>query len=195
MLVVSYDNYEALEERFGHLFYATPYSHYRIRAEYRFSGDQVAGGPAWALRNNGLMLHSQPPETMERDQPFPVSIEVQLLGGDGQTPRTTANMCSPGSSIVIGGERNHTHCITSNSETYLDDEWVIVEVEVHGARLFRHLVNGVEVMRYTDTLMDEPAAWAPGLELAGGYIAIQAESAPTQFRRIEIMQLDPDTLP
>jgi hypothetical protein len=189
LLVVSYDNYDALEGRFGHLFYAEPYSHYIIRAEYRFVGEQVAGGPDWALRNNGLMLHAQPPETMAIDQEFPVSIEVQLLGGDGQSPRTTANMCSPGSSIVINGARDHTHCIISDSQTYLDNEWVTVEIEVRGDN-FRHFVNGVQVMTYTDALMDEPAPWSPTLELSSGYIAIQAESAPTEFRRIEIMELD-----
>ena len=73
--------------------------------EYRFVGEQAPGNPgAWALRNSGAMLHSPDPRTMPRDQTFPISIEAQFLGGnsDGK-PRSTANMCSPGTEIVYQG--------------------------------------------------------------------------------------------
>lgn len=190
LLVIDYSGYQALDEQFGHLFYQTPYSHYRIRAEYRFVGEQVAGAPAWALRNNGLMLHSQPPETMGVDQPFPDSVEVQLLGGDGTNPRTTGNLCTPGLSVLLNGERSETHCFNSSSPTYAGDQWVTIEVEVNGGESIRHFINGQLVLEYSEPLLDATSAWAPTRDLTSGYIAIQAESHPTEFRRIEILNLD-----
>ena len=45
LLTVSYDQYERFDNAFGHLFYKAPFSHYRIHLEYRFVGEQAAGGP------------------------------------------------------------------------------------------------------------------------------------------------------
>ena len=59
-----YEAYGAFNERFGHIFYKDPYSYYRLAVEYRFVGEQSEGGPGWAIRNSGLMLHSPAPETM-----------------------------------------------------------------------------------------------------------------------------------
>lgn len=191
LLVVDYSGWTTpLDDQFGHLFFAEPFSHYRIRMEYRFVGEQVAGGPDWALRNNGIMLHTQPPETMERDQSFPDSIEVQLLGSDGVNPRTTANLCTPQSSIVINGARDHTHCIVSASPSPAPGEWAWIEVEVRGDQVVRHIVNGETVMEYSELLLDEQRPWYPSQRMDQGYIAIQAESAPTEIRRIEIMVLE-----
>ena len=39
VLKVAYDKYPRFDGKFGHLFYKTPYSHYRLRIEYRFVGD------------------------------------------------------------------------------------------------------------------------------------------------------------
>ncbi|MBI3118397.1 MAG: DUF1080 domain-containing protein, partial [Candidatus Hydrogenedentes bacterium] len=82
VLKVVYDAYEKFDGKFGHLFYKEPYSNYRLRVEYRFVGEQVPGGTSWAWRNSGAMLHCQDPKSMGQDQDFPVSIEVQFLGGD-----------------------------------------------------------------------------------------------------------------
>ncbi|MES1158456.1 MAG: DUF1080 domain-containing protein [Terricaulis silvestris] len=191
-LVVSYDRYTAMEGHFGHLFYARrPFSNYRLRAIYRFVGHQIPGAPDWALRNNGLMIHSQPPETMGLNQDFPISLEVQLLGGDGVHPRPTANLCTTGTTVLINGARNTEHCINSTSPTFTDGQWATVEVEVHSDQSIRHFVNGVEVMRYSAPQLTEAHPWSPTLELKSGYITIQAESTPTEFRSIEIMDLDP----
>ena len=95
LLKVSYDNWSRFDGEFGHLFTKSSYSNYRLRVEYRFVGDQVVGGPSWAYKNNGVMLHSQPPETMALDQEFPVSIEAQMLGGQGEGPRPNGNVCTP----------------------------------------------------------------------------------------------------
>lgn len=192
LLTISYDGWQGqqLDEQFGHLFYRTPYSHYRIRLEYRFFGEQVAGGADWAVRNNGIMVHSQPPETMGIDQSFPDSVEVQLLGRDGVNPRTTANMCSPQTSIVLNGKREVQHCIVSDTQGPLPGEWGRIEVEVQGGRVIRHIVDGHVAMEYSEPMLDEPRAYAPSQMLERGYIALQAESQGTQFRNIEIMVLD-----
>lgn len=196
LLTASYDQYEKFNGEFGHLFYKDSFSHYRIRAEYRFIGEQVPNGPGWAFRNNGLMLHCQTPATMAKDQDFPVSIEVQLLGGDGTNERSTGNLCTPGTNVVMSGQLVTQHCINSSSKTCHGDQWVTAEVEVHGNRLIRHIINGQIVLEYTEPQLDERDADAKklleagaGLLLGEGYISIQAESHPTQFRKIELLPL------
>lgn len=197
LLKVRYDQYEKFDNKFGHLFYEKPYSHYRIRAEYRFVGEQVSGGAGWAFRNNGLMLHGESPETMELDQSFPTSIEVQLLGGNGKEKRSTANLCTPGTNVVLNGELFLPHCTSSSSETFHGDQWVTVEVEVRGNEVFRHYVNGQLVMEYTKPQLDERdeqakklAEKAGTIQLSSGTISLQAESHPTDFRKIEILVLE-----
>ncbi|HLR31540.1 MAG TPA: DUF1080 domain-containing protein [Fodinibius sp.] len=198
LLTVSYDNWNSFDGEYGHLFYdKRSFSNYKIRAEYRFIGEQVEGGAGWAFRNNGLMLHCQSPESMPLHQEYPVSIEVQLLGGDGKNPRSTANLCTPGTNVVMDGELVTRHCTNSESETYHGDQWVSVEVEVRGDSLVSHSVNGNPVLHYTQPQYDERDSTAQRLipdngELLidGGYISIQAESHPTQFRKIEILPLD-----
>lgn len=196
-ITVSYEAYKTFDARYGHLFYHQPFSHYRLRAEYRFIGDQCPGGPDWAFRNNGLMLHGQPPETMPVDQDYPVSIEAQLLGGDGIHPRHNLNVCTPGTNIVMNGKLHTQHCTDSTSKTYHGDQWVTAEVEVHGNDYIRHIMEGVEVLRYEQPQLDERdgnarhlLAMGYPMMLSGGTISVQSESHPTQFRKIELMQLD-----
>jgi hypothetical protein len=164
--------------------------------EYRFVGDQVNNGPGWAFRNNGVMLHGQSPESMTLEQEFPASIEVQLLGGNGTDERATANVCSPGTHYVKEGELITQHCINSSSATYHGDQWVTLEVEVRGDELIRHTVNGEMVFEYSKTQLDESDPDAQNLigqgqpvAVSGGYISLQAESHPTEFRRIDLLPL------
>ncbi len=184
VLKVCYDKYDQFDSRFGHIFYEHSFSHYRIKVEYRFVGEQVASGPGWAFRNNGIMLHCQDPKTMTKDQDFPNSIEVQLLGGDGKNKRPTCNLCTPGTHVVIDGKLEKTHCINSSSETFHGDQWVTAEVEVRGGDIIRHFVNGKQVMEYEKPQLDS------GQILTSGWISLQAESHPTEFRRIEILPLE-----
>ena len=197
VLKVAYDQYPEFAGRFGHLFYSRqPFSHYIIAAEYRFIGNQVAGGPNWAVRNNGLMLHSQAPQTMQLAQDFPISIEVQLLGGAPAPDRTTANVCTPGTEIFMKGAMVRSHCTTSSSKIYRGDDWVRVEVEVRGGERLIHRLEGQAVLEYEmpqiggGTVSNfDPAVKKDGMALTSGYIAIQGESHPTEFRRIELLNL------
>lgn len=195
VMKVGYAGYGKFDDRFGHIFYKEKFSHYRIRLEYRFVGDQIQGGPGWAFRNSGIMLHCQDPKTMRVEQDFPVSIEVQLLGGGATGRRTTANLCTPGTNVVMDGKLQTRHCFSSKSKTYRGDQWVKVEVEVRGGEVIEHFVNGESVMRYTKAQYDPRDADAKQLikkgqlELTEGYISLQSESHPVEFRKIEVQQL------
>lgn len=196
LLKVRYDQYEKFDERFGHLFYNEPFSHYKLRVEYRFVDEQVAGGPGWAFRNSGVMIHGESPETMAKDQDFPASIEVQLLGGAPTGERPTANLCTPGTNVVMGGKLITQHCTSSKSKTYRGDQWVTVELEVRGGKVIRHLIDGEVVLEYQEPQLDARDAHAKsladkqgGLLLTKGTISLQSESHPCDFRKVEILQL------
>jgi len=196
LLKVAYDQYEKFDGKFGHIFYQTPFTNYLLRAEYRFVGEQTPGGPGWAFRNSGLMLHSPAPENMEKNQDFPVSIEVQLLGGGGTGQRSTANLCTPGTHVVMGEKLITQHCTNSKSKTYHGDQWVTVEVEVHGNGTIKHIIEGETVLEYSHPQLDENDAYAKklipqqGKMLQGGYISLQGESHPVEFRKVELLVLE-----
>jgi hypothetical protein len=194
LLKVRYNKPE-FEGKFGHLFYKDKLSHYRLRIEYRFVGEQAKDGPKWALRNSGVMLHCQSPQSMGKDQDFPVSLECQFLGGDGKSERSTANLCTPGTTVLLDGKPQPGHCTTSRSATYPLETWVTVEVEVHGGELIRHIVDGKPVMEYEKPQLDAADANAKPLIVNGntalseGYIALQSESHPIDFRKVELLTL------
>lgn len=198
-LRVSYDEYGGkFTDEFAHLIYNTPLSSYRLRLEYRFLGGSAPGVPAWAVRNSGVMIHGQAPEAMAIDQPYPVSVEAQLLGGAPGETRPTGNVCTPGTTVSFNGEPMKAHCRNSTSPTFQDGTWVRFEIEVHGGRLVRQFVNGALVMEYGDLHLDpseykrfanvDPGDAKPD-KLEGGYISLQGESSPVEFRKIELMAL------
>jgi len=200
LLEVRYDKWTSWNGEFGHIFYKQPFSYYRLAAEYRFVGEQLqyAKSLGWAQRNNGLMLFCLDPKTMMKDQDFPVSIEVQLLGGlsDGK-PRSTANLCTPGTNVVMNGKLHTPHCTNSTSKTYDGDQWVRVEVEVHGDELVQHFVEGQNVLEYekpqiggTGASPTDPAVKVDGTILKSGFISLQAETAPADFRKVELLNLE-----
>jgi hypothetical protein len=196
ILKVRYDQYDKFGGKFGHLFYRDKFSHYRLRLEYRFVGDQTPGGPGWAFRNSGIMIHCQSPESMRKDQDFPVSIEVQLLGGNGKDKRSTGNLCTPGTHVVMDNQLVTQHCISSRSKTYHGNQWVKAEVEVHGNDLIKHIINGQVVLEYERPQLDEKDRDARKLikgenkMLSEGYISLQAESHAVEFRKVEILPLE-----
>jgi hypothetical protein len=199
VLQVRYDKYPpTFNSQFGHLFYRTPYSYYRLIVEYRFVGEQAKGGPgAWALRNSGVMVHSQDPRSMTREQDFPISIEAQVLGGnsDGKA-RSTMNVCTPGTEIVVNGSLYPEHCLSSTSRTFDGDQWVKAEMLVLGAGQITHFVNGEKVLEYALPQFGggavhnhDPAAQPIGKLIEGGYLSLQSESHPIDFRKVALLNL------
>lgn len=194
-LKVCYDQYDKFNAEYGHIYYTTPYSKYKVRVEYRFVGDQCPEGPSWAFRNNGIMFHCQSPESIGLNQDFPVSVEAQLLGGDGISERPTMNVCTPGTNIVIDTILVTQHCTNSKSKTYHGDIWVTAELVVYGDSIIYHIVNGDTVLTYSKPQiggdnMPEDYPLPDGTPVKEGYIALQAESHPTEFRKVELLVLE-----
>lgn len=197
LLTVDYERYEGFDRDFGHLFFEEPFENYQLRIEYRFIGDQVAGGPDWAFKNSGVMVHAQDPASMTVEQDFPISIEAQFLGGGGEGERSTANLCTPGTHVEMDGELIERHCVSSTSQTFHGEEWVTVDLWVRDASIV-HTVNGDTVLAYDRPVVGggnvdghDPVAKADGSQLTGGYIALQSESHPIQFRSVLIRSLPP----
>jgi len=184
ILKVSYEKYDKFDGRFGHIFYDETFSHYILRLEYRFVGEQCPGGPGWAFRNSGIMAHGQSPESMKKDQDFPDSIEVQLLGGNGRDERPTGNLCTPGTHVVMDGKLVTQHCTSSSSKTYHGNQWVTIELEVHGNSVIKHIIDGEVVIEYEQPQLDN------GTMLSEGSISLQSESHPVEFRKVEILLLE-----
>ena len=196
VLKVSYSGYTNFGGHFGHLFWKERLTNYVLRIEYRFTGKQSPGGPGWAFRNSGMMLHCEDPATMELNQEFPTSLEAQLLGGSGEGNRSTMNLCTPGTDVVMDGKLIRQHCTDSKSKTYHGDQWVTAEVEVHGSKLIRHKVEGATVLEYNLPQLDDRDARARKLIpadgnkiISSGYLSLQAESHPVEFRKVELMKL------
>ena len=197
MMKVGYGEYDEFGDRFGHIFYNKPFSYYKIAVEYRFVGEQAPNGPGWAYRNSGIMVHCLPPNTMLKDQNFPISIEVQLLGGDGENNRPTANVCTPGTEIEMDGEMVKSHCVNSKSKTYHGDQWVRMEAVVMGDLYISHIMEGEEVIEYTSPQIGggtvnnfDPSVKEDGKMLTGGFISLQSESHPIEFRKVELLDLE-----
>lgn len=195
-LRVRYDKYKSWDKQYGHIFYKKKFSAYLLSLEYRFVGEQIRDGEGWALRNSGAMLHSQPASTMGLNQDFPVSLEMQFLGGDGKNDRSTGNLCTPGTNVFIADTLFTPHCINSSSKTYHGDQWVRAEVLVLGDSIIKHIINGDTVLTYTKPQIDgrdplvNKSLYKDKELLKEGYIALQSESHPVEFRKVELFDLE-----
>jgi len=196
LMKVKYDAYENFDKQYGHIFYKKPFSYYLLKVEYRFVGEQAKGGEGWATRNSGAMLHCQAPSTMLKDQDFPISIEAQFLGGNGKDERPTGNVCTPGTTIEIKDNLFTPHCLNSTSKTYHGEQWVTAEFLVLGDSLVKHIINGDTVLTYTKPKIGggnvanfDPKVKVDGQPLTGGYIALQSESHPIEFRTVKLFDL------
>lgn len=194
VLRVSYSEYDSFRNEFGHLFYNESFTSYILQLEYRFTGEQPPGAASWGFRNNGVMIFCQAAFSMHKDQNFPVSVEVQLLGGNGTDERPTANVCTPGTHVFIQDTLEKAHCVRSTSKTFHGDDWVKLEVVVLPDRTIHHIVEGDTVFTYKRPILGgeylpEHFPMAEGTELFEGFIALQAESHPTEFRNIRIKRL------
>lgn len=195
---VNYDDYTRFEERYGHLFYEKPFGSFHLKFDYRFTDQWMEDAPDYTYRNSGVMFHSQSPESILKEQDWPISVEYQMLAdaGDGN-PRPTGNMCSPGTEVVFQGQMDPRHCINSTSPTFPWDEWVAAELIVYGDSLVIHKVNGETVLEYSQTQIGGGVAngYAPGIKVDGkalkeGYIGLQAEGQGVEFKNIVIKALD-----
>ncbi len=197
MIQVNYDEYEEFDDSYGHIFYKNEFSNYRLRLQYKFVGKQLKGGAGWAKRNSGIMIHCQSPESMGLNQNFPVSIEVQLLGGLNEGERPTANLCTPGTNVVMHDKLVTKHCINSSSKTFNGEQWVQVEVLVRNDSVISHWINGIKVLSYNKPQIGgsvdfDEVKWKnkEGMALKKGFISLQSESHPVAFKNIEILELD-----
>lgn len=196
LMSIRYEPTDTFKGNFGHIFYKEKFSHYRLKATYRFVGTQMPGGPEWAVRNNGLMLHCQSPESMGLEQDFPICLEAQLLGGTGTGDRPTLNLCTPGTNVIMNDSLFTPHCVNSISQTYHGDQWVEAEVLVLGDSLIQHIMDGKVVMEYSHPTMGNGAVGGytegkikEGDIISEGYISVQAETAPTDFKSITLLNL------
>ena len=199
LLKVRYDQYDDFNQQYGHLAFNKPYGYYILRVEYRFVDEQAKGGEGWAWRNSGAMLHGQAPETMLKDQDFPISIEGQILGGDNSpnSIRTTSNLCTPGTNVVYNDALFTPHCVNSTSKTYHGDQWVTADFVVLGDSVIKHVIAGDVVLEYFKPQMGggnvsnhDPKQKKDGQALTAGYIYLQSESHPIDFRKVELYDLE-----
>lgn len=198
LIKVNYDGYESFDQQYGHIFYKKPFSYYLLRVTYRFVGEQAKGGEGWAIRNSGAMLHCQAPETMLKNQDFPISVEGQILGGDGEHVRHTSNVCTPGTQIVYEGKLFTPHCLDSKSKTYDGDQWVTADFLVLGDSVIKHIIDKEVVLEYTKPQIGggnvsnyDPKMKQDGKALTGGYISLQSESHPIEFKTVKLFNLAP----
>ena len=197
VIQVRYDQYDAFNDRFGHLYFNQPFSHYHLSMEYRFVGEWRKDAPVYTLKNSGVMFHSQDPRTMLREQDWPISVEMQFLAGLGNgQPRPTGNMCSPGTDVIFQGKKDPRHCIESSSKTYEGEQWVKAELIVLGDSLITHIINGDTVLQYAQPQIGggvvnrhDPAMKTDGTMLRAGFIALQSEGQEIDFRNIKLRQI------
>jgi len=197
LIKVNYDGYENFDQQYGHMFYKTAFSYYLLEVTYRFVGEQAKGGEGWALRNSGAMLHCQAPETMLKDQDFPISVEAQILGGDGTHIRPTSNLCTPGTNVFYEGKLFTPHCLDSKSKTYAGDQWVTAKFLVLGDSVIKHIIDKEVVLEYTKPQIGggnvanyDPKMKEDGKALTGGYISLQSESHPIEFKKVRLYNLE-----
>jgi len=197
-ILVSYSGYQEFNNRFGHLFYKTPFSSYHLKFEYRFTDEWMKDAPSYTYRNSGVMFHAQDPHSILKEQDWPISVEYQLLAdaGDGK-PRPTGNMCSPGTDVIFNGKIDERHCINSTSKTYPWNEWVSGEMIVYRDSIIKHIVNGDTVLVYSKPQIGGAVANGydstikiDGKPLTQGFIALQAEGQGIAFRNIMIRRFE-----
>ena len=194
ILSTRYNEYDSFNKRFGALYYDKKFTNYRLRVEYRFTGVTAPGAPSWGYKDGGIQYDCQPPATVSLDQPFPVCLEYNLLGGNGKDERPTGEICASGMYVFINGKRNTSYCTPPIiKRTFSGDQWVTAEIDVQNGAI-THYVNGEEIIRFENPHYDSSNAIAKkfitGTDdiVKGGYISLQSNSHPMDFRKIEIME-------
>ncbi len=194
ILSVRYDQYKSFDNTFGALYYNKEFSNYRLKVEYRFVGETAPGAPSWGYRDSGVQYHGQDPNTIGLKQNFPVCLEYNLHGGNGKDERPVGEICANGIFVDINGKKNESYCTPATvKRTFHGDQWVTLEIEVRGNTI-KHFVNGEEILQF------ENPNYNPKHELGkafirgdnavvkSGYISLQSNSHPIDFRKIEIIE-------
>jgi hypothetical protein len=194
ILSIRYDQYDSFRNKFGALYYKKKLSNYRLKAEYRFVGETTVGAPIWGYRDSGVQYHSQAPNSLGLKQPFPVCLEYNLHGGNGKDERPVGEICASGTTVEINGQKNSSLCTPPTvKRTFHGDQWVTLEIDVQG-KTIKHFVNGEEILRF------ENPKYNPAHELGktfikgsddavkDGFVSLQSNSHPIDFRKIEIME-------
>ena len=192
---IRYDKYDSFKNRFGALYTKQRYTNYRLKVEYRFVGETAPGAPSWGYRDGGIQYHCQSPASMELKQSFPVCLEYNLHGGNGKDERPVGEICTPGTIVEINGGNNKSFCTPATvKRTFHGDQWVTAEIEVRSG-IIRHFVNGEEILQFKNPRFDPKHAVAQKFIVNGkdaikeGFISLQTNSHPMDFRRIEILEL------
>ena len=98
---------------------------------------------------------------------------------------------------MINGQLHTPHCTNSTSKTYDGDQWVRVEVLVHGDELVRHMIEGQTVLEYTEAADWRRQASARRSRSQGGrhaddrriHLAAGRDRA-RDFRKVELLNLE-----
>lgn len=194
IISIRYNQYDSFRNRFGALYYNKKFTNYRLKVEYRFVGNTTAGAPSWGFRDGGIQYHCQPPATLDLTQPFPVCLEYNLLGGNGKDERPSGEICASGMYVQIDGEKNKSYCTPPIvKRTLHGDQWATAEIDVRNGTI-THFINGEQVIQFKNPRYDSTHPIAKKFITAGddlvkdGYISLQSNSHPMDFRKIEIME-------
>lgn len=195
ILSIRYDQYgDNFNNRFGALYNNKKFTNYRLKVEYRFVGETAPGAPVWGFRDSGVQYHGQDPATIGLAQSFPVCLEYNLHGGNGKDERPTGEICTPGTTVEINGKKNESFCTPPVvKRTFHGDQWVTLEIDVKDGKI-AHFVNGEEILRYENPKYNPTHEVGKTLIVNGndvikdGFISLQSNSHPIDFRTIEVME-------
>lgn len=194
MLKIRYDEYGSFDDQFGAIYFNKPYSNYRLKVEYRFVGETAPGAPEWGYRDSGVQFHSQSPNSLKPDQAFPVCLEFNLHGGNGTDERPTGEICASGTTVEIGNAQNDSFCTPPEvKKTFHGDQWVTLEIEVKDT-VITHYVNGEKILTYSNPRYNAQDENGKVFIVEGndrvtsGFISLQSNSHPIDFRKIEILE-------
>jgi hypothetical protein len=195
ILKIRYDAYgPEFNDRFGTVYFDKYVSNYRLKVTYRFVGETAPGAPTWGYRDSGIQFHGQPPATQQLNQAFPVCLEYNFHGGNGKDDRPLGAVCMNGMFIEYHGEKNTTTCVPAEvAKTFHGDQWVTAEIDVKDGKI-THYVNGQEIVSYSNPTYNTENDVAKSLmtnddaKVKGGYISLQSNSHPIDFRSIELME-------
>lgn len=195
ILSIRYDAYgDDFADRFGGIYFDKKLSEYRLKVEYRFVGETAPGAPEWGYRDSGVQFHSQAPSSLAIDQPFPVCLEYNLHGGNGTDERPVGAICAGGMLVEVHGKLNESYCTPPDlKKTFHGDQWVSLEIDIKDGKI-KHFVNGEEILQYANPVYNPEHELGKtfikdgNAAVTDGYISLQSNSHPIDFRKIELME-------